>query len=74
MPQQDNTELEEAVKLIDAIKKIVIRLAVAIIDSTEKKYADEKPTNDSVRVKSPELDKFCRKMQIFPLKSEQKKN
>ena len=52
-------ELQEAITLIDAIK----------IDSspygggfdkmqTGKNYADNKPTNDAVRVKSPELEQF----------------
>ncbi len=55
----ENAELEEAVKLIDAIKQNSYPFGGGDDRlQTGKNYADEKPTNDKVRVKSPELDKF----------------
>ena len=69
VPQQDNTELEEAVKLIDAIKKDSYPFGGGNDRlQTGKNYADEKPTNDSVRVKSPELDKFVQEDVNIPTK------
>ena len=47
-------ELEEAVKLID---KIPYKKGTETMQ-TNKAYADQKPTNPDVRVKSDELDKF----------------
>ena len=69
VPQQDNAELEEAVKLIDAIKKESNPFGGGSEKlQTGKGYADEKPTNDSVRVKSPELDKFVQEDVTIPTK------
>ena len=52
-------ELEEAIKLIDAIKKDSSPYGGGFDKmQTGKAYADEKPTNTKVRVKSAELDKF----------------
>lgn len=51
----ENDELyEEAIKLIDRVpyKKSTEEI------QTNKAYADQKPTNPDLRVKSPELDKF----------------
>jgi hypothetical protein len=57
-PQQPSAEeLQEAIRIIDSIpfgKNSFDRM------QTGKNYADKKPTNDSVRVESPELDKFVK--------------
>jgi hypothetical protein len=54
-----SSELAEAIALIDAIKKDSSPFGGGWDKmQTGKAYADEKPTNDKVRVKSPELDKF----------------
>jgi hypothetical protein len=52
---------EEAIKLIDKVpyKKGTEQM------QTNKAYADQKPTNSDVRVKSDELDKFVSEMQDF---------
>jgi hypothetical protein len=69
IPQGDNADLEEAVKLIDAIKKDSYPFGGGSEElQTGKGYADEKPTNDTVRVKSPELDKFVQEDVTIPTK------
>ena len=53
--QQDAEQFNEAVRIIDSIpfgKDSYDKM------QTGKNYGDKKPTNDTVRVKSPELDKF----------------
>jgi hypothetical protein len=59
-PEVEKTaELEEAIKLIDAIKQDSYPFGGGNDRmQTGQNYADEKPTNSQVRVKSPELDKF----------------
>jgi len=57
--QETSNELAEAIKLIDAIKKDSSPYGGGFDKmQTGKNYGDKKPTNDAVRVKSPELDKF----------------
>ena len=57
------------IKLIDAIKKESNPFGGGSEKlQTGKGYADEKPTNDSVRVKSPELDKFVQEDVTIPTK------
>jgi len=53
-PNVDDELAEDAMKLID---KIPYRKGSEEMQ-THKSYADRKPTNPNVRVKSPELDKF----------------
>ena len=56
---ETSNELAEAIKLIDAIKKDSSPYGGGFDKmQTGKNYGDKKPTNDAVRVKSPELDKF----------------
>jgi hypothetical protein len=53
------TDVQEAVDLIDAIKQDSYPFGGGDDRmQTGKNYGDEKPTNDAVRVKSPELDQF----------------
>jgi hypothetical protein len=55
----ETAELEEAVRLIDAIKQNSYPFGGGDDRlQTGKNYGDKKPTNDKVRVSSPELDKF----------------
>jgi len=55
----DAEELGEAIKLIDAIKKDSYPYGGGNDRmQTGQNYGDKKPTNDKVRVKSPQLDKF----------------
>jgi hypothetical protein len=52
-------EVQEAIDLIDAIKQDSYPFGGGDDRmQTGKNYGDEKPTNDAVRVKAPELDKF----------------
>jgi hypothetical protein len=52
-------EVQEAIELIDAIKQDSYPFGGSPDDmQTGSGYADQKPTNDAVRVKSPELDQF----------------
>lgn len=63
---QNTEELDEAIKLIDAIKKDSYPYGGGSDRmQTGKAYADEKPTNDAVRVKSPQLDKFIQE-DLYP--------
>jgi len=56
---ENSSELAEAIKMIDAIKKDSYPFGGGSDRmQTGKAYADEKPTNAAVRVKSPELDKY----------------
>jgi len=56
--EMDIDELQEAVKLIDAIKQDSYPFGGDTQRmQTGKAYGDEKPTNPALRVKSPELDK-----------------
>jgi hypothetical protein len=55
----EEPELDEAIKLIDAIKQDSYPFGGGTDKmQTGKAYGDEKPTNPKVRVKAPELDKF----------------
>jgi hypothetical protein len=56
---EESNELAEAVKVIDGIKKDSSPYGGGFDKmQTGQNYGDKKPTNDKVRVKSPELDKF----------------
>jgi hypothetical protein len=53
------TDVQEAIDLIDAIKQDSYPFGGGNDRmQTGQNYADEKPTNDAVRVKSPELNQF----------------
>lgn len=55
----NSAELQEAIDYIDSIKKDSSPYGGGFDKmQTGKNYADRKPTNDKVRVSSPELDKF----------------
>jgi len=61
--------VQEAIDLIDAIKQQSYPFGGSPKDmQTGENYADQKPTNDSVRVKSPELDQFIQEDMTIPTK------
>lgn len=64
---EDFNELAEAIKLIDAIKKDSYPYGGGSDElQNGKAYADEKPVNPKLRVKSPELDKYIQEDTDYP--------